>query len=378
MMTLGFVLLTVYLVLLLFIWVGMVRLKPLLLHTTESKIAFTIVVPFRNEAENLPTLITSLKQLNYSPELFEVIFVDDESEDNSVLTVSKALENCVFPFKIIRNKRFSNSPKKDAIATAISEAKHEWILTTDADCSVPKKWLQCFDVVIQQDNPNMICGPVIYKSNGSLIEAFQKFDGLSLQAVTMGGFGQHREILSNGANLGYKKTIFNELKGFTGNNHIASGDDIFLLEKIKKHAPNSIHFLKTATAIVTTQPQKSWTQIINQRVRWASKTTKQESWLPKIIGVLVFMVNLWIAFGWIYIIYNTQFLYFYLFVLLIKIVVEGFIIFSTKALFKNKAVSLISILHVIASGLLYPFITVIVFIMSLLGSYHWKGRRFKA
>ncbi|RFN59478.1 glycosyltransferase family 2 protein [Marixanthomonas ophiurae] len=378
MMTLGFILLTFYLVLLLFIWIGVIQLKPTILHATKPTTAFTIIVPFRNEAEKIPALLTSLKQLNYPSELFEVILVDDESEDNSVLTVSKALENCVFPFKIIRNKRFSNSPKKDAITTAISEAKHEWILTIDADCSVPKKWLQCFDVIIQKNNPNMICGPVIYKSNGSLIEAFQQFDGLSLQAVTMGGFGLQREILCNGANLAYKKDVFNQLKGFSGNNHIASGDDIFLLEKIKNHAPNSIRFLKTAAAIVTTQPQKSWKQIINQRVRWASKTTKQENWLPKIIGVLVFMVNLWVAFGWIYIFYNTQFLYFYLFVLLIKIVVEGFIIFSTKALFKNKAVSLTSILHVIASGLLYPFITVTVFIMSLLGSYHWKGRRFKA
>tara|TARA_R100000306_G_scaffold12238_6_gene14630 strand:- start:53285 stop:54421 length:1137 start_codon:yes stop_codon:yes gene_type:complete len=378
MMTLGFILLMVYLILLLFIWIGMIRLKPTVLHTVQPKTAFTIVIPFRNEAEKIPNLLTSLKQLNYPTELFEVIFVDDESEDNSVLTVSKTLENCVFPFKIIRNNRFSNSPKKDAITTAVSEAKHEWILTTDADCALPKKWLQCFDFVIQKDNPNMICGPVVYKSNGSLIHAFQQFDGLSLQAVTMGGFGHRREILCNGANIGYKKSVFKQIEGFTGNNHIASGDDIFLLEKVKEHAPKPVQFLKTSDAVVITQPQKKWTQIINQRVRWASKTTKQENWLPKVIGAIVFMVNFWIAFAWIYAFYNTQFLYFYLFVLSIKILVDGIIIFSTGTLFRNKAVSLSSALQVIISGLLYPFITVTVFVMSLLGSYHWKGRRFKA
>ena len=139
-----------------------------------------------------------------------------------------------------------------------------------------------------------------------------------------------------------------------------------------------MQFLKTSDAVVTTQPQKNWTQIINQRVRWASKTTKQENWLPKVIGAIVFIVNFWIAFSWLYAFYNTQFLYFYLFVLFIKLLVDGFIIFSTNTLFRNKTVSLSSVLQVIVSGLVYPFITVTVFIMSLLGSYHWKGRRFKA
>ena len=378
MMTLGFVLLTIYLVLLLFIWVGMIQLKPTVLESIKPKTTFTIVVPFRNEAENIPALLTSLKQLNYPTELFEVIFVDDMSEDNSVLIVSKALEKVTFSFNIIRNKRFSNAPKKDAITTAISKAKHEWIITTDADCTVPKKWLQCFDVAIQKNNPNMVCGPVIYKNDGSLIQAFQQFDGLSLQAVTMGGFGHGREILCNGANLGYKKEVFQQIEGFTGNSHIASGDDIFLMEKIKENAPNSIQFLKTSAALVPTQPQQNWKQIINQRVRWASKTTKQDNWLPKLIGALIFIVNLWVAFGWIYIFYNTRFLYFYLFVFCIKIAVDGFIIFSAKTVFRNKATSLKSIFQVIISGVVYPYITVTVFILSLLGGYQWKGRHFKA
>lgn len=379
MMTLGFVLVTVYMVLLLFVWIGMIQLKPTtVLDTSKPKTTFTIVVPFRNEAENIPALLASLKELDYPTELFEVIFVDDMSEDNSVLTVSKALESAVFSFNIIRNKQFSNAPKKDAITTAISKAKHEWIITTDADCTVPKKWLQCFDAAIQKNTPNMVCGPVMYKNNGSFIQAFQQFDGLSLKAVTMGGFGHGREFLCNGANLGYKKKVFQEIEGFTGNTHIASGDDIFLLEKIKKYAPNSIHFLKTSAALVHTQPQQNWKQLINQRVRWASKTTKQDNWLPKAIGALVFIVNLWIAFGWIYIFYSTRFLYFYLFVLCIKIAVDGFIIFSAKSVFRNKTTSLKSIFQVISSGIIYPYITVAIFILSLLGGYHWKGRRFKA
>jgi len=378
MMTLGFILFVCYLLLLLAIWIGMIQLKPAASETISPTTNFSIIVPFRNEAENLAALVTSLKQLDYPTHLFEVIFVDDASRDNSVFVLSEALEDCVFSFKIIRSKRFSNAPKKDAITHAISEAKNSWILTTDADCTVPKKWLQSFDAEIQKHDPNMVCGPVIYKSNGSFIQAFQQFDGLSLQAVTMSGFGLNRSILCNGANLGYKKEVFQQVKGFTENNHIASGDDIFMLEKATQLASDSVTFLKTDAAMVTTQPQKSWIQIINQRVRWASKTTKQKNWLPKLIGAIVFIVNLWIALAWIYAFYNTHFLYFYLFAFFIKIVVDGIVIFSAGYSFRKKTSSLKSIFQLIISGLIYPFITVIVFIMSLLGGYQWKGRHFKS
>lgn len=378
MITLGFILFICYLLLLLAIWIGMVQLKPASSETVSPKTKFSIVVPFRNEAENLAALVTSLEQLDYPTHLFEVIFVDDASRDQSVFVLSEALEDCVFSFKIIRSKRLSNSPKKDAITHAISEAKNGWILTTDADCTVPKKWLRAFDSEVQKHNPNMICGPVIYNSSGSFLEAFQQFDGLSLQAVTMSGFGLNRPILCNGANLGYKKEVFQQLKGFTENNHIASGDDVFMLEKISQHTPNSVVFLKTDAAIITTQPQKNWKQIINQRIRWASKTTKQKNWLPKLVGAIVFIVNLWIVLSWIYAFYNSHFLYFYLFTFFIKIVIDGIVIFSVHTIYKNKTVTLKSIFQLIISGLLYPFITVIVFILSLLGGYQWKGRHFKA
>ena len=45
---------------------------------------FSVVVVFRNESENLSDLITSLNQLNYPKSYYEVLFVNDESDNNSV------------------------------------------------------------------------------------------------------------------------------------------------------------------------------------------------------------------------------------------------------------------------------------------------------
>ena len=45
------------------------------------KTSFSIIIPFRNEAENLPVLLESFSKLNYPTDLFEVILIDDESEE---------------------------------------------------------------------------------------------------------------------------------------------------------------------------------------------------------------------------------------------------------------------------------------------------------
>jgi len=109
---------------------------------TQSKIninpktSFSIVVPFRNEAENLPKLLHSISLLDYPKDLVEVILVDDCSKEKFQILNSK------FQTSVYENIRKTNSPKKDAINTAISIAKNDWIITTDADCLVQKNWLK--------------------------------------------------------------------------------------------------------------------------------------------------------------------------------------------------------------------------------------------
>jgi len=231
------------------------------LKDLEPKTAFSIIIPFRNEADNLPELLRSLSELHYPERLFEIILVDDDSSDESINVINTFLENASHDIKIIDNVRVSKSPKKDAITAAIKTSRYDWIITTDADCKCRNQWLTVLDSFIQEKQPKMVIGPVTYSLKNTFLERFQLLDFLSLIGATIGGFGIKKPFLCNGANLVYAKAAFKSVNGFKGNDDIASGDDIFLMEKMLKKHPNEVLYLKHQEAIINTKPQPSLSQL---------------------------------------------------------------------------------------------------------------------
>lgn len=342
---------------------GMVKMnKQNTFQIVEPKTRFSIVVPFRNEAENLPKLLKSIEKLNYPTDLFEVILVDDESEEKFQILNSK------FQISLISNQRKSNSPKKDAIETAIQLAKYDWIVTTDADCEVPENWLTIFDSKIQDEQAKMCVGSVAYKSESGFLHDFQNNDFLSLQGVTAGSFGIEKPFMCNGANFAYQKTFFNELNGFEGNNTLASGDDVFLLQKALKVAPEKIAYLGNWN-VVFTKSCESWKALIHQRVRWASKTTAYTNWYPKILGLVVFLTNLSAILVLISPFYQWHLWQFAVYFWVMKFGMDFMFLKFSSAYFK------IPFQNFLSSFILYPFFTVLVVIKTFFGKFEWKDRR---
>ncbi len=380
-----------YAILIISLSIGFRKVKPFSSEKTIPKTTFSVVIPFRNEAEKLPFLLKSIEELNYPKSLFEIIFVDDASEDNSVSVIQKLfsvisnkkrgeisnkeiLPNVRLTIKIINNIRTSNSPKKNAITSAISIAKNNWIVTTDADCLLPKNWLQTLDNFIQKSNTKMIVAPVNYTIKNSFLHRFQLLDFMSMQGTTIGGFGINFPFMCNGANLTYKKEDFIKLNGFEGNNNIASGDDVFLLEKFIKNDVNSVRFLKSQDAVVNTFPVNSWNDLVNQRVRWASKTGNFKSIKVKLIGLLILIINMSILFSFFGCLIKQSSYTLFLILFASKSVIDLFLFLPTIKFFEQEKSFWESYL---LSSFLYPFFSVWVIFKSVFFKYNWKGREFK-
>lgn len=343
------------------------------LKDIKAKTTFSIIIPFRNEVENLPDLLKSIVSLEYDNCLYEIIFVNDASEDESVDLIMKFLTSNRNDIKLISNDRTSNSPKKDAITTAIKQAKYDWIVTTDADCILPKHWLDSFDEFIQTTPCKCIVAPVTYTNENNFLNRFQLLDILSLQGATIGGFGITKPFLCNGANFAYKKELFKELNGFTGNSNIASGDDIFLLEKAVKKDAQSVHYLKSKEAIVKTKAQPTWGTLKAQRIRWAAKTSAYNNWFGKLTGLIVLLMNsivISLTFLAILKVFNLKTL---IYILVIKVFIDFYLIYKSVTFFDQKAV----LRTYIFGFLIYPFFSVYIAVISTFKGYKWKDRAFK-
>ena len=349
---------------------GFTKIKSFDYLGLKPKTKFSIVVPFRNEAENLPILLDSFSKLNYPNDLFEVILVDDDSEE--VFSV----QSSEFSVQIINNIRVSNSPKKDAISTAIQTLKNDWIITTDADCVVNTNWLLALDNYIQLNSEvSMIAGAVKYNCENSFLYHFQQLDLASLQGATIGSFGLRKGFMCNGANFAYTKSFFEKLNGFEGNDRIASGDDVFLLQKAmlsRSFGTENVHYLKSENTIVITKPLNDWKSLFYQRVRWASKTSSYQSNFGKGLGLIVFGGNLvWVLGVGCWVSGHIPFQDLVLLTLL-KFVVDSILIYKANYFLTKKRMY-----YLILGSLLYPFFSVSVALYSLFGKYEWKGRRFK-
>lgn len=344
---------------------GFSKIKTKKLELKSPKTSFSIIVPFRNEKENLPQLLMSLSFLDYPKELFEVILVDDASEEEF------RIQNLEFRIQLIKNIRKTNSPKKDAINTAIAIAKNDWIITTDADCLVSSNWLKIINSYILTEDKKMVAAGVSYLPKKGFLYHFQNLDFLSLQGVTIGSFGIGKPFMCNGANFAYEKTFFEKLNGFEGNSEIASGDDVFLLQKAIQREPESVGFCAIEESVVETNSVSSWKELFFQRVRWASKSSAYVDWFSKSLAIVVFLTNfLWVVSCGLWAMglfrYENLLLYFG-----IKFLVDFILILQSADFFNQR------IRYVLISSLIYPFFTTAVALYSLFGNYSWKGRRFR-
>ena len=351
----------------------------------------SIIIPARNEEDNIGACIQSILNQSYSKNLYEIIVVNDHSTDATasiVKTFNEPNIKCVDLINFIGNE--TNSFKKKGIEVGIAQANGELIITTDADCVAPPNWLQTIAAFYEEKKPDLIVMPVsIFPTPSGVglgvrfIEIFQALDFMTLQGIT--GSAVHKKIHSmcNGANLAYTKKAFNTVNGFAGINNIASGDDMMLMHKIYSENKKGIVYLKSAAVIVQTKPVKTITEFINQRIRWASKADKYEDkrMLPVLIVVYFFNLLLLIlpiiAFlsNLKFLIFNFQFstLQFWFWVLLFKMVIE-IIFLIPVAKFFNKLPLLFLF------PLMQPFhiiYTVIAGWLGKFGRYSWKGRQVK-
>ena len=350
------------------------RLKTFQPEDVQPATTFSIIIPARNEAENIENCLRSILKNNYPKDLFEIIVADDFSTDATpeiVQLLQSEFSNIqLISLKNIITKNI-NSYKKRAIEISIAQSKYEWIVTTDADCVIPENWLNIFNAYIREKKPVFVAAPVMFHCNNSFLSRFQCLDFISLQGITAASVYAGKHSMCNGANLAYKKSVFYEVDGFKNADHIASGDDMLLMHKIKIKHPLLVRYIFSKEAIVLTEPMPDWKSFFNQRIRWASKATSYKDKNVLWVLILVYAMNLFLFLLFFTGFFQPKLFLVWLMFVLIKALLEMPFMYSVSKFFSLQRLMIWFII-------MQPFhiaYTAISGWLGKFGTYKWKGRK---
>ncbi len=349
----------------------------------EKELPFvSIIIAARNEEKNIGKCIQSIIAQTYPQNKLEVIITNDHSTDNTVGIIHSFQKENIRVVNLadfIQNK-ILNSFKKKSIETALQFAKGELIVTTDADCMAPEKWIETIVSFYKERKPAFIAAPVAFVSisenDGILkraLKIFQSLDFMTLQGITGASVYKKFHNMCNGANLAYEKKVFYEVNGFEGIDEIASGDDMLLMHKIHEAYPDKIMFLKSLDVIVTTQPEETLKSFMNQRIRWASKADKYTDKKISAVLLLVYLLNAWIFILGITSFFIAASFYIFLIAFFVKIIVELIFLYPVAKFFGKQKL----LWWFIPAQPFHIIYTLIAGWLGVLGSYHWKGRKVK-
>ena len=333
----------------------------------------SIIIPFRNETQNILESLASIEKQDYPKDKFEVIYVNDFSDDESLELLNKAEKSLNIRILSVPEEYSKYQHKKRAIRFGIENSSGSIIVTTDADCIHGMKWLRI--IVGQFDGETgFVSGPVEFIEESTLFNRMQKleFAGLVLTGAGLIGIGE--PIICNAANIAYRRKAFEEVSGFTYKHSLASGDDELLMQKIRQVTTYKIKFCMNKEAVVRTSSNSSLNQFYQQRKRWASKGLfySNHILILKLIMIFLFYLSfpLQLVLG---IIYEPIFLLWMLLFFVIKAMMEYLILKTGADYLFNKSILrpfiLAEILHI-------PYI-LIAGISGTLGNYIWKERKIK-
>jgi cellulose synthase/poly-beta-1,6-N-acetylglucosamine synthase-like glycosyltransferase len=339
---------------------------------TEGRTAVTVIVAARNEENNIAKTLDDLLAQGYNKELTEIIFIDDHSTDGTAGIIGSYSTRGV-KLIILNEDRALNSYKKKAIQTAIGQASGKLIVTTDADCRMGPRWLQTIVSFYEEKEHKMISSPVTFFEERNFFENAQSLEFLYLIGLGASTIGNKKPSTCNGANLAYEKEAFYEVGGFKGIDDLASGDDELLLHKMAARFDNNIGFLKNEDAIVFTHAKPTLKEFIQQRKRWASKSTRYKNKSIIVLGVCIWVFNLSILVN----IGAGLFIGFYLKLALVQLFVKMFIEFIflqgiTGFTRKKKLLILLPVLNI-----LHIIYIIYIGIAGNSGKYNWKDRMVK-
>lgn len=227
----------------------------------------SIIVPAHNEAKVIVRTLNSLLNLNYPHDRYEIIIINDNSDDNSAELLENArLQNTNRNIKIINTDRFTGGKgKSNALNIGFKECTSEYIAVYDAD-NTPEKdaLLYLVNEIVNDRSLGAVIGKFRTRNrNVNILTRFINIETLSFQWMAQAGRWKLFKLCTiPGTNFIIRRSILESIDGWDTN---AIAEDTEISFRIYMMGYKIKYMPKSVTWEQEPQTVKVW---FKQRTRW--------------------------------------------------------------------------------------------------------------
>jgi glycosyltransferase involved in cell wall biosynthesis len=193
-----------------------------------NEIDFSIVVPFFNKGRTIESSIRSFLAQDYPEDRYEIIYVDNNSTDDSCALVEK------YPrVRLIREKRQGAYVSRN---TGALSSRGSYLIFSDADVVAPSGWLSSIKSAVIEKAPDILIGWYLPAADSRLMRAHSQLVCERIKiALNRSNPGM---VTASASNLAIRKSVFEDEGMFLSLPR--SEDKFFVLRCLEKG--RKIHF----------------------------------------------------------------------------------------------------------------------------------------
>ena len=229
----------------------------------------SVIVPARNEENNIERCINSIMMSSYPAKNFELIVVNDRSTDSTgiILEGLKDKYTNLIIYTVTENNRNKNlQGKAGALQSGIETAKGEIVLMTDADCIVNTDWIKTVVSYYSDDNVAMVPAFTII-DDFRPFQRIQAIEWIFMHSMASAGIALNQPLGCYGNNLSIRRKVYNDMGGYEKIKFSVT-EDLALVQATYKTG-KKIKYLCSEASSVITYPVENFLEYIKQRHRWA-------------------------------------------------------------------------------------------------------------
>ncbi|MGD1044678.1 MAG: glycosyltransferase [Bacteroidota bacterium] len=232
---------------------------------SSAKLSVSVIIAARNEEDNLYDCLESVANQIYPNSLYEIIIINDGSTDGTETICNDFIKR----YPNIKSIQVKDDTiirgKANALAQGIEASGGEIILITDADCTVPKTWVE--QTANRYDPEVGLIGGFTLQKATTPFEGMQSLDWTFILGMAAATVGLGNPLGSIGNNLSFRRSAYDQVGGYRKLKFSVT-EDYTVVQAIVGSNKWKYLYPIDLKHLVESKPCPNFQSLISQKHRW--------------------------------------------------------------------------------------------------------------